>query len=168
MPGKLSKLRYFLLEKRYFAPRTPVEFIDPTPGDIRRYRTQVIAAGVVVVLLYLGLKAYVAPRWHAMSVCEQLPWDRAMLIVALLSPLLFPLLELPRTLRRLRAGQSPGPGERIVRRTRVVRGRSLRISASMVLAASLVCIAISLWGLYRLKATPVFLSVAACGEASKD
>ncbi|MEP7044265.1 MAG: hypothetical protein ABI843_14470 [Dokdonella sp.] len=163
-----DRLKYQLFEKRYFASKTAPEFVDPQPDYARRYRIRAMVFAVPAVLLCVGLETYFAPYWKAMSVCEQLPWDRAMLIASILIPLVVPLLELPSALRRFRTAQIPSPGERVARRTRVIRGTSARVSAGIAIAASLACIAIPFWGWYVLKSTPVFMPVVKCGEIPKD
>lgn len=69
-----------------------------------------------------------------------------------------------RSLRVLRLGQNPLPGEKTLRKTRYKSGWAARVQPGLLLAATIVLIGMSLWGVHQ--AQRLTQSVAPCdGEA---
>ena len=72
----------------------------------------------------------------------------------------------PRSLRIVRAGQDPLPGEKVLRKTKYRYGSAAMLIPAMTLFLVLVCIGFSIWGSFQVDA--LASNIPPCSEQQKS
>ena len=148
-------LRYWLVERKFFALPEPVEYIEPTPEGRRGC---LLRRGVLVVVLAMVFIAtnLVTRHIKALPDCDSIPWLRGVFIVPILLLAAMSIYGFWLSSKMLRHGQWPLPGTLVLMRRPVQRGPWLFWRARGLFASSVLAAGAAIAGGFLLASSPVF------------
>jgi hypothetical protein len=139
------------------------QFIEPTPAGRRKIIAMILGAVVAGLVIKLWLSPAYFGYIRGLPVCNQIPWLRNTLIVAMLGPLVVAAAwAVPTALKLLTHGQWPLPGTLVFVRTPIKRGRAASWRAYGMLAWSAFALMIPIYGWHMMAQTRIFSPPARC------
>lgn len=137
------------------------DFIDPTPEGRRRLLWLTAVMGLLGALATYWLLPWFRTQMQVLPPCEALRLARGVITAMLLGlPLIVVLWALPLARGLWRTGQFPLPGAWVLRRTRIRRGRAVRVRAVALLVWSALTVVLAVGGLVLV--SQVFSDQLAC------
>ena len=127
-----------------------IEFAEPTAQARRKllalYVVGAIVGGLLVLVVRPGLLAFIG----GLPVCEQSRWSLGLLVACLSVVPAAAFGTIVHAKRLLRFNQSPLPNAWVLRRTRIRRGRPVRVQAYALIVSSACFVAGALYLAYLL------------------
>ena len=141
---------------------TSEDFLEPTRESRRNLALIWTLLAAVGALIVWWLKPALLSYVMALPACEQLPWLRAFVVAALVSPLAIAAWAANHARKVLRCGQLPLPGTWVFQRTPILRGRRAQLRAYLLLVAAVGAVAIPALGWPSIRQTPLFVTPSSC------
>lgn len=124
------------------------DFIDPTPKGRRKLLWLMAVAVPLGAAVTYWLLPWFRTQMQVLPPCEALRLARGVITAMLLGlPLIVVLWALPLARGLWRTGQFPLPGAWVLRRTRIRRGRAVRVRAVALLVWSALTVVLAVGGL---------------------
>lgn len=130
--------------------RTPPELFHPGPANKRRFARQLLL-GLLVAIALVALKPRLLAHIESLPVCDRFGWYGWTLLAAFALPTIAAAIMLPRAVAMLNAEQWPPSDAALWAPARILRGRTLRVRAGLLLAWCLICLPFPLYGYFALR-----------------